>query len=62
MALDIVGLAVRLICGMDVVDGVGMAELERGLQMSRINASARGLLADLDLVAKAIVEQDAERP
>ncbi|MGD0835116.1 MAG: acyl-CoA dehydrogenase family protein [Polyangia bacterium] len=62
MALDIVGLAVRLICGMDVVDGAGMAELERGLQTSRINASARGLLADLDLVAKAIVEQDAERP
>jgi alkylation response protein AidB-like acyl-CoA dehydrogenase len=62
MALDIVGLAVRLVRGMDAVDDAGMAEFERGLQLGRINAAAKGLMADMDVVAKAIVEQDAARP
>jgi acyl-CoA dehydrogenase len=61
-ALDVVGIAVRLVRGMDAVDDAGMAEFERALQASRINAAAKGLLADLDLVAKAIVEEDAARP
>jgi alkylation response protein AidB-like acyl-CoA dehydrogenase len=62
MALDIVGLAVRLVRGMDAVDDAGMAEFERGLQLGKINAAAKGLMADMDVVAKAIVEQDAARP
>jgi hypothetical protein len=32
------------------------------LQASAIFASAKGLMADLEVVAKAIVEQDAARP
>lgn len=62
MALDIVGLAVRLVRGMDAVDDAGMAAFERALQVSQINAAAKGLMNDLDIVAKAIVEQDAGRP
>jgi len=61
-ALDILAGAVRLVRGMDAVSDQAMAELERGLQSSAIHASAKGLLADLDLVAKAIVEQDAAKP
>jgi len=62
MALDIVGLAVRLVRGMDAVDDAGMAAFESALQVSRINAAAKGLMNDFDLVAKAINEQDAARP
>jgi alkylation response protein AidB-like acyl-CoA dehydrogenase len=62
MALDVVGIAVRLVRGMDAVDDAGMADFERALQASRINAASKGLMADLDVVAKAVVEQDAARP
>jgi acyl-CoA dehydrogenase len=62
MALDIVGLAVRLVRGMDAVDDAGMAAFESALQVSRINAAAKGLMNDFDVVAKAINEQDAARP
>jgi len=61
-ALDIPGLAIRLVRGMDAVDDAGMAAFEQALLSSRINAAAKGLMSDLDVVAKAIVEQDAERP
>ena len=62
MALDVVGLAVRLVRGMDAVDDAGMAAFESALQVSRINAAAKGLMNDMDVVAKAINEQDAGRP
>jgi alkylation response protein AidB-like acyl-CoA dehydrogenase len=62
MALDIVGMAVRLVRGMDAVDDAGMAEFERGLQLAKINAATKGLMVDFDIVAKAINEQDATRP
>jgi alkylation response protein AidB-like acyl-CoA dehydrogenase len=62
MALDIVGLAVRVVRGMDAVDDAGMAGFESALQVSRINAAAKGLMNDFDVVAKAINEQDAARP
>jgi acyl-CoA dehydrogenase len=61
-ALDIVAGAVRLVRGMDAVADEAMADFERALQVSAIHASAKGLMADLDLVAKAVVEQDAARP
>jgi alkylation response protein AidB-like acyl-CoA dehydrogenase len=60
-ALDVLGLAVRLVRGMDAVDDAGIAEFERALKASAINASAKGLMADMDLVSKALVEQDAAR-
>ena len=61
-ALDVLAGAVRLVRGMDAVDGAAMADFERALQASAIFAAAGGLLADLDVVAKAVVEQDAARP
>jgi alkylation response protein AidB-like acyl-CoA dehydrogenase len=61
-ALDVLAGAVRLVRGMDAVDDSAMAEFERALQSSAIHASAKGLMADLEIVAKAIVEQDAARP
>jgi hypothetical protein len=44
------------------VEDAAMVDFERALQVSAIHAAAKGLLADLDLVGKAIVEQDAARP
>jgi alkylation response protein AidB-like acyl-CoA dehydrogenase len=61
-ALDVLVGAVRLIRGMDAVDDSAMADFERSLQAQTIHASAKGLMADLDAVAKAIVEQDAAKP
>jgi alkylation response protein AidB-like acyl-CoA dehydrogenase len=61
-ALDVLSGAVRLVRGMDAVDDASMAEFERALQAPAIHAAAKGLMADLDLVGKAIVEQDAARP
>jgi len=61
-ALDVLAGAVRLIRGMDAVDDSAMADFERSLQAQAIHASAKGLMADLDAVAKAIVEQDAAKP
>jgi alkylation response protein AidB-like acyl-CoA dehydrogenase len=61
-ALDVLGGAVRLVRGMDAVDDASMAEFERALGSAAIHASAKGLMADLDRVAKALVEQDAARP
>ncbi len=61
-ALDIVAGAVRLVRGMDAVEDAAMADFERALQVPAIHAAAKGLMADLDVVAKAIVEQDAARP
>jgi predicted DNA-binding protein with PD1-like motif len=59
-ALDVLVGAVRLVRGMDAVDD--MADFERALQAQVIHASAKGLMADMDIIAKAIVEQDAARP
>ncbi len=61
-ALDVVAGAVRLVRGMDAVDDAGMADFERSLQTHAVYAAAKGLMADMDTVAKAIVEQDAARP
>jgi hypothetical protein len=61
-ALDVVAGAVRLVRGMDAVDDAGMADFERALGASAIFASTKGLLADMDIVAKALVEQDAAKP
>jgi alkylation response protein AidB-like acyl-CoA dehydrogenase len=61
-ALDVLAGGVRLVRGMDAVDDAAMAEFERALQSSAIHASAKGLMADLEVVAKAIVEQDAALP
>jgi acyl-CoA dehydrogenase len=61
-ALDVLAGAVRLVRGMDAVADGAMAEFERALQVSAIHAAAKGLLADLDAVAKAVAEQDAARP
>jgi hypothetical protein len=60
-ALDVLGLAVRLVRGMDAVDDAGIADFERALRSSAITACAKGLMADMDVVAKALVEQDAAR-
>jgi alkylation response protein AidB-like acyl-CoA dehydrogenase len=60
-ALDVLGLAVRLVRGMDAVDDTGIADFERALRSSAITACAKGLMADMDVVAKALVEQDAAR-
>jgi alkylation response protein AidB-like acyl-CoA dehydrogenase len=60
-ALDVLGLAVRLVRGMDAVDDAGIADFERALQSTAITACAKGLMADMDVVAKALVEQDAAR-
>jgi len=61
-ALDVLSGAVRLVRGMDAVEDAAMADFERALNASAIHKSAKGLLPDMDLVAKAIVEQDAARP
>jgi alkylation response protein AidB-like acyl-CoA dehydrogenase len=61
-AIDIVAGAVRLVRGMDAVEDVAMADFERALQVPAIHAAAKGLMADLDAVSKAIVEQDAAKP
>ena len=61
-ALDVLAGAVRLVRGMDAVDDAGMAEFERALGATAIHACAKGLMADMDVVAKALVEQDAARP
>jgi hypothetical protein len=47
---------------MDAVEDVAMADFERALQVPAIHAAAKGLMADLDAVSKAIVEQDAAKP
>ncbi|MGB8294219.1 MAG: acyl-CoA dehydrogenase family protein [Polyangia bacterium] len=60
-ALDVLGLAVRLVRGMDAVDDAAIADFERSLRSSAITACAKGLMADMDVVAKALVEQDAAR-
>ena len=52
----------QLVRGMDAVEDGAMADFERGLQGSAIHAAAKGLLADLDAVARAVAEQDAARP
>ena len=61
-ALDVLAGAVRLVRGMDAVDDARHGDFERALQAQAIHAAAKGLMADLDIVAKAIVEQDAARP
>jgi alkylation response protein AidB-like acyl-CoA dehydrogenase len=61
-ALDVLSGAVRLVRGMDAVEDAAMADFERALNASAIHASAKGLMNDMDLVAKALVEQDAARP
>jgi len=53
-ALDVLGLAVRLVRGMDAVDDTGLADFERALRSSAITACAKGLMADMDVVAKGI--------
>ncbi len=60
-ALDVLAGAIRLVRGMDAVDEAGIAEFERALGSSAITAAQKGLMADMDLIAKALVEQDAER-
>jgi alkylation response protein AidB-like acyl-CoA dehydrogenase len=60
-ALDVLGLAVRLVRGMDAVDDAGIVDFERALRSSAITACAKGLMTDMDVVAKALVEQDAAR-
>jgi hypothetical protein len=46
---------------MDAVDDAAVADFERSLGASAIASVQRGLMADMDQVAKALVEQDAER-
>jgi len=57
-AIDVVGEAVRWIGGCDT-DGAGAADLDRALGVAQANQACRGLVADMDAVAHAIVEQDA---
>jgi alkylation response protein AidB-like acyl-CoA dehydrogenase len=57
-ALSVVGEAVRWLRGCDAVDDAGMADLERALGTTAINAACRGLVADMDQVARALVAQD----
>ncbi len=58
-ALDIAGEALRWVRG---TEGGDSPDLEAALGLPAINLSARGLLADLDVVARAVNEQDATRP
>ncbi|MBI2893143.1 MAG: acyl-CoA dehydrogenase family protein [Deltaproteobacteria bacterium] len=61
-ALDIVGEAVRWLRGTDSVGDADLADLARSLGVERAQAAAKGLVADMDAVARALVEQDAQRP
>ncbi|MHB8877818.1 MAG: acyl-CoA dehydrogenase family protein [Myxococcaceae bacterium] len=58
-AMDIAGEAMRWVRGSE---GGDAPDLEAALGLSAIFASARGMVADLDVVARAINEQDAGRP
>jgi alkylation response protein AidB-like acyl-CoA dehydrogenase len=57
-AMEVTGEAVRWIGGCET-DGAGAADLDRALGVSQANQACRGLLADMDSVAHAIVAQDA---
>jgi alkylation response protein AidB-like acyl-CoA dehydrogenase len=60
-ALDTATDAVRWLVGAGAVDPAGVAELERGLGTAAIHAACRGLIDDMDAVARATSDQDAER-
>ncbi len=60
-ALDISGEALRLLRGSDAVQPQGVAELESALGIPAIHAGCGGLIADMDEIARAVVEQDAEQ-
>ena len=61
-AADAVGrLGVHVLRGADAVEDSAMAELESALELSKIQAAQKGLIADMDSISKALVEQDAER-
>jgi len=61
-ALDVSAEAVRWLRGTDAVADHEMPDLIRALGVERAQAAAKGLVTDLDAVARALVEQDAERP
>jgi len=61
-ALDVTAEAVRWLRGTDAVADAELPELARALGVDRAAAAAKGLVADLDEVSRAIVEQDAARP
>ncbi len=58
-ALDIAAEAVRTIGGCEGATSGDPAALDRALGVASIHAAQRGLLADLDAISHAIVEQDA---
>jgi len=58
----VLGLAVRLVRGMDAVDDCRIADSSAPSGPVPLTACAKGLMADMDVVAKALVEQDAVAP
>ncbi|MDF1565976.1 MAG: acyl-CoA dehydrogenase family protein [Deltaproteobacteria bacterium] len=59
-ALTIAEGSIRMLRGGDAVSPVEMPQLERDLGLTAINSAMGGQVADLDEVARAINEQDAE--
>ena len=57
-AMDIAGEALRWLRGSE---GGDAPDLEAALGVGAIHAACRGLVADLDVVARAVNEQDAQR-
>jgi len=60
-AVDIAAEAIRLLRGSDAVTEQQMPELDKALGMPAIHTACGGLIADMDEVARAVVEQDAEQ-
>jgi alkylation response protein AidB-like acyl-CoA dehydrogenase len=59
-ALDVATEAIRWIGGCEA-DGTGevTGDLDRAFRLADVHAAQRGLVSDMDVVARAIVEQDA---
>ncbi|MBI3183215.1 MAG: acyl-CoA dehydrogenase family protein [Myxococcales bacterium] len=60
-ALDVASEAIRCLRGCEPAGAQGAADLDRALGIGSIHASCAGLLSDMDQVARAINEQDAQR-
>ena len=57
--MDVLGEAMRWVRGSE---GGDAPDLDAAFGVPAIQAACRGLVADLDLVARAVNEQDAQRP
>jgi len=59
-AMDVAAEATRWIRGCEAPGAPAAEDLERALGVPAIHAACAGLLADMDQVAKAVIEQDAQ--